>query len=385
MNQMTLSKKNLTPFSKVIPVVEIKTVTWSRDSHNLFDYDNSYYDMKKFILGSSANLIRTQKEISVVEKDDADLPRDDLLLSIDKKANSHDYCISIRQNQLKARADSKTHLVIRSIKEKDGKTQKGYELQAGNVLKFGRVEYRINSIRTGSSAQCLQHISWSNYPEQEWVYDCDILSAIEPESARDVCKYCFSEDISDDPLDNLILKPCDCTGSAGVVHYRCLKDWIKYKVVRKSTNSVTYLQWDQLHCEICLSPFPSKVKFNNALHDFVTLEKPSSPHIVFEKMDPDPKQSSFILVEAPEAEEFTIGRGNSCDVVLKDISISRLHAILKYDGNSFKLYDNESKFGTLVQLDEDIPICANKAAVQIGRTVFTFVMKKMPIGYFGEE
>ena len=84
MNQITLSKKHYAPLSKIIPVVEIKTVTWSRDSHDLFDYDNSYYDMKKFILGSSANLIRKQKEISVVEKEDCSTLRDDLLLSIDK-------------------------------------------------------------------------------------------------------------------------------------------------------------------------------------------------------------------------------------------------------------------------------------------------------------
>ena len=29
-------------------VVEIKAVTWNKDSHGLFDYENSYYDMRKF-------------------------------------------------------------------------------------------------------------------------------------------------------------------------------------------------------------------------------------------------------------------------------------------------------------------------------------------------
>ncbi len=29
-------------------MVEIKAVTWNKDSHGLFDYENSYYDMKKF-------------------------------------------------------------------------------------------------------------------------------------------------------------------------------------------------------------------------------------------------------------------------------------------------------------------------------------------------
>jgi len=34
--------------TKTKQVVEIKAVTWNKDSHGLFDYENSYYDMKKF-------------------------------------------------------------------------------------------------------------------------------------------------------------------------------------------------------------------------------------------------------------------------------------------------------------------------------------------------
>ena len=65
MKQTTLSKKDYFSMSKIIPVVEIKTVTWDRESHNLFDYANSYYDLKKFVLGSSANLIRRKNEVNI--------------------------------------------------------------------------------------------------------------------------------------------------------------------------------------------------------------------------------------------------------------------------------------------------------------------------------
>ena len=37
--------------------------------------------------------------------------------------------------------------------------------------------------------------------------------------------------------------------------------------------------------------------------------------------------------------------------------------------------DNESKFGTLILLNKSYEIQNDKAAIQIGRTVFTFVMK----------
>lgn len=54
---------------------------------------------------------------------------------------------------------------------------------------------------------------------------------------------------------------------------------------------------------------------------------------------PDDKMSTFKL-----------GRGHESDVRVSDISVSRCHAILKYDVNDFGYYleDNLSKFGTLV-------------------------------------
>lgn len=385
MKQMTLSKKDYVSMSKIIPVVEIKTVTWDKESHNLFDYDNSYYDLKKFVLGSSANLIRRKNEVNIVETDEEITADENLLLSITKQEKSHDYFLNLNRRQLMDKEDLKTFLVIRSMKEKDGKTQKGFKLNAGSIFKLGRMYYRVSRIKTDFSTEAPQKLKWYDCPDNESIYDYDNLSDIEPKSARDVCKYCFSEEITDNPLDNLILKPCDCSGSAGMVHFRCLKEWIKCKVVEEKIAAVTYFQWDRLQCEICLCPFPSKIKYNNELHDFVTLEQPTSPHIVLENIGDDQRKSTFILIKTPEAIEIKMGRARSCEVLLKDISISRVHSIMKYNGNSFKIYDNESKFGTLVEVNKDIPISSAKAAVQVGRTVFTFVMKKMPIGYFGSD
>jgi len=43
-----------------------------------------------------------------------------------------------------------------------------------------------------------------------------------------------------------------------------------------------------------------------------------------------------------------IGRGNDPDIKISDISVSRLHAILRInDDNTLVLEDNSSKFGTL--------------------------------------
>jgi len=43
-----------------------------------------------------------------------------------------------------------------------------------------------------------------------------------------------------------------------------------------------------------------------------------------------------------------MGRGSDSDVRISDISVSRCHALIKYEKDGFYLEDNNSKFGTLV-------------------------------------
>lgn len=43
-----------------------------------------------------------------------------------------------------------------------------------------------------------------------------------------------------------------------------------------------------------------------------------------------------------------MGRGHESDLRINDISVSRLHAMIKFKDGKFLLEDNLSKFGTLV-------------------------------------
>ena len=44
-----------------------------------------------------------------------------------------------------------------------------------------------------------------------------------------------------------------------------------------------------------------------------------------------------------------LGRGYECEIRITDISVSRNHAQIKNVGNSFYVFDNKSKFGTLIK------------------------------------
>lgn len=58
---------------------------------------------------------------------------------------------------------------------------------------------------------------------------------------------------------------------------------------------------------------------------------------------------------------FKLGRGHESDVRVSDISVSRCHAILKYDDTDHNYYleDNLSKFGTLVLAKQAIELEVN--------------------------
>ena len=50
------------------------------------------------------------------------------------------------------------------------------------------------------------------------------------------------------------------------------------------------------------------------------------------------------------------GRGNESDIRIADISVSRVHAIVKLDKTGFYLEDCNSKFGTLLYAKQPIQL-----------------------------
>jgi len=81
--------------------------------------------------------------------------------------------------------------------------------------------------------------------------------------------------------------------------------------------------------------------------------------LTFEK-----NSSRMVHLIMPEAQSssFKLGRGHESDIRVSDISVSRCHAILKYDftEHCFYLEDNLSKFGTLVLAKNAIELDANQ-------------------------
>ena len=84
-----------------------------------------------------------------------------------------------------------------------------------------------------------------------------------------------------------------------------------------------------------------------------------------------------MLINNVPLEGIKLGRGHECEIRIADISVSRNHALVKYIGNNFVVFDNKSKFGTLVREDNmSLELTKNKRGIQVGRTTLHFEIKK---------
>ena len=67
-----------------------------------------------------------------------------------------------------------------------------------------------------------------------------------------------------------------------------------------------------------------------------------------------------------------------CEIKIPHTSISRLHAKIVFDKNKqdFRLYDMNSKYGTLLMLKKGLKITHQKTGIQLGRSIIIAQLKK---------
>ena len=89
------------------------------------------------------------------------------------------------------------------------------------------------------------------------------------------------------------------------------------------------------------------------------------------------KNYKNIYVIKLTGDDITIGRNNKNDIIDTDISMSRFHAVLKFNKETGNItLENKSKYGTLVLVKNNIKLSDNKKIyLQIGRTFITAEQK----------
>lgn len=160
---------------------------------------------------------------------------------------------------------------------------------------------------------------------------------------------------------------CKCRGSVGLIHFECLKNWIRtQRHTKEYGENVTSYYWKKFECEICKTSYPYIFKRRNVLFKLIDIQEPAetASFILLESMplDKNTSRNIHLLTVTAHKSEFKLGRGHESEVRINDISVSRCHAIIKCRKDGFFVEDNLSKFGTIVLLKEPLRLMEDHTA-----------------------
>ena len=384
-------------------VLSLCTKTWVRDSHGLFDYESSQTRNLNAVLAESIYIARKKHDIKTLSSLN-DLKEEEELLFNVKNDNKDEYIlenpvpvlIQPTEKNINDLSNKIWYVLKNDPSQSNNSTQTitnsndDYYLCKNDVIKLGRVKYSLNEINIPSRQN---NIDMSKPLTDLSKYDIDglnkntksvfdfIFQAKDSSEYKDIpdderiCKICYSED--NDKENNPLVHLCNCNGGLRFSHYQCIKKWMETKLVTKENEKKTVKSYNikSFNCEICKMPYPFKFKLNGIEKPFelIDLQKPTDcDYIVLESLNQMKENCNIKSIHVIQltGEELTIGRGHESDVRINDISVSRKHAVLKYntEEGTLLLRDLKSKFGTLILIKKPLLIKEKKIHLQIGRT-----------------
>lgn len=362
--------------------VEVKSNTWNKDSHGLFDYENSDKKMEKFRSEDSFKIFRkdtfvfTASAGTTLYKSAAH----DVILHVvhnEDSTNPDEYYVQApKRAKINDPLPNDVFLVVRPMKDELAQDTIGHELQPGETFKLGRVEFRVVEVMgtEGGVRKC--NSSTANLSTRSAYHPGVDITGMQPWEAPH-CRICLT-----DSKEDILYSPCTCKGSLGYVHVRCQKEWVLSKVATKMSgpNTVNY-NVAPLYCEICKVEIDPVFVIEEKQYDLIHFERPEWPYMIIEQLERASTSRQYHLLSFFQTDSITLGRGHGCDIRLADISVSRVHASIRSAKNGkFILVDNNSKFGTLVLVDKDFKLTSNKVGFQVGKTILIACVKKKNLG-----
>lgn len=254
---------------------------------------------------------------------------------------------------------SDTSLKIQSLSEPLWKVirfqkDQTHLLSQGETLKFGRIKFLVKELRTSL---------WSDPRSQRHV---------EVDSANNTCKICLSEQFDE---ENPLIAPCNCSGTMKFIHVDCLKMCVTSQLTIKTTEKCVSYTWKSINCSLCGVPFPNSITANDKTHAILLVNHPEPPYFVLESLASHGSSRGMHSISLKNTESVLLGRGHDSDIRISDISVSRLHARIKFHKENFYLEDYNSKFGTLVQVENTELKDSEQVSLQCGRSLLEFKLK----------
>ncbi|CAK9062692.1 unnamed protein product [Durusdinium trenchii] len=333
--------------------VQVVSSTWARDSHDLFDFEAHHLHTKTFTVLQPMVCVRNDTEVMMI-RDNMSMPMgSDPLLRITQKDDRSFWVDKVSTST----NSKKLWRVVRA-------SSTGHHLTEGDIIKLGRFKFKVRQLGTSQMAQPELRLDDANGACCPASLDHEALAAT-------LCRICLLEgSTEEDPL----ITPCLCKGSIEFVHLGCLRYWIRGRLnITDSTSGGSYF-YRPLACELCKAIYPTYVT-NSSTERVPLVEVPRTtpPFIVLENLVRDSQQhaSRGLHVISLADKVLKLGRGHESDVRIADVSISRCHAMIRFNQGSFVLEDNDSKFGTLVAMKKARLLEPEAVSIQMGRTVLS--------------
>ena len=180
---------------------------------------------------------------------------------------------------------------------------------------------------------------------------------------------CFNSNCSE---DNPLICLWNCHD---FIHYECLKIYLNSKIIvtENSKKTITTYTCSKFNCDICLKSY--KLRFRileiDRTYELLDLNLPEeTDYICFESLDFIEDNNNIKIVHIVKLVDkiLFIGRANHNDIIIdEDTSISRAHALLKYNKNNKSLFleNKNGKYGILVLVRGNIKIREEKTYFQI--------------------
>ncbi|KAI4836351.1 zinc finger protein [Plasmodium brasilianum] len=335
-------------------MLRVETKTWTRDSHDLFDYEAQQVNKKSFLISTPIKLFRSKAQVSCVADNPQCLPNtaQDYLLSV--RPEEDKYVISPAEHSLSNQYNvKKLWIIVKDLPEKF------YALHENDIIKLGRFRLKVRQFI--ESVDTLNSLKLDDCPSKK----CEAIL----DSSNIQCRICLIEgNQENDPL----ICPCDCKGSIKYAHLMCLRKWINGRLNLNDQLFSGSVFIKDICCELCKSKYPKSIKQNDELVQLVKIPNLKTPLIVLDNIIGQTSKGVH-LISFADKKYLKLGRGHESDVRIPDVSISRYHATIKYEKGLFKLEDHNSKFGTLVALRKAREICPKDTmSLQVGRSVVNF-------------
>ena len=377
--------------------------TYQRNDLNLYDYSskdikviNTIIESGTFIVRKKSDIIRKDRQSDIYQK-----MGEDLLFRIrSNKIDQFTLENPIPMNNIAFteynvnNLNNKIWYVLNSNNPNDIIKNGDYNLCENDIIKMGNIKLIARKINIkpkedeGNKAKLDNIYNISKYDINSLNKGFGSIFNFLPsqnkyfidENYENECYICQKRKCS---KENPIIGFCECN----YVHYECLKQKFKEKEIIHDRKNVKNYLFNACNCKKCNFVYPLRFKIDELGKSFQ-----------LDDID-EPKVGDYIILESIEYKTYfnyiksvhvvqldreisTLGRSMSNNIIIRDPSISKFHAELKYDLENKKItiINKSKKFRTSILVKKPLVINDKEIQIQIGRTLIE--AKIMKIGQF---